>query len=59
MCVFIDENSDKGKNEYAFIPNYSISICKIEDGGKCTEIVSEPLWSKSLDEVLDFINNKY
>ena len=60
ICIFIDFNSDKTTvNSWEFIPNYSLSVCKILEDNICSEISGEPLWLKSIAEVMDYINTNY
>lgn len=60
ICIFIDFNSDKTTvNSFEFVPNYSLSVCKILEDNTCSEISEEPLWLKSITEVINYINKNY
>lgn len=64
VCIFIDKNTDVVGDEFPFAPRFSLSVCDITDRTEnrkkvCEETSGEPLWCKTLDEVMEHINGKY
>lgn len=64
ICIFIDKNINVVGDGFPFVPRFSLSVCDITDRTEnmrkvCEETSGEPLWCKTLDEVMKHIIEKY